>query len=73
MGNTSGSAAAALIVMTRENMLPVIPLFAILVFWQHGKKKGIQSITVMGVVFLGIHAIYYPEILRIGRNGFPGD
>ena len=67
----TGSAAAALIVMTRENMLPVIPFFAILVFWQHGRKRGIQSIIVMAVVFLGIHAFYFPEILQNWAKWFP--
>jgi hypothetical protein len=67
----AGSATAALIVMTRENMLPVIPFFAFLVFWQHGKKKGIQSIIVMAVVLLAIHAVYYPDILQNWAKWLP--
>ena len=60
----TGSATAALIVMARENMLPIIPFFGLLVFWQHGRKKGILSIIVMAVVLLGIHALYFPDILQ---------
>ena len=33
-----GSILAALAVLTRQNMAPVLPLLVLYIFWQHGKS-----------------------------------
>ena len=60
-----GSALAAITVMTRINLLPVLPLVILFVFWQHGKKAGVVATLSGGLVFLGIHAYYWPEIMQL--------
>jgi hypothetical protein len=59
----AGSFLAAIIVFTRENMLPVILFIVILMFWQHGKKAGWISLATISILLLIGHAIYFPEIL----------
>jgi hypothetical protein len=60
-----GSILAGIMVMTRIDMLPVLPLLVLFVFWQHGKKAGIASLLAAGLIFFGIHAIYWPGILQV--------
>jgi 4-amino-4-deoxy-L-arabinose transferase-like glycosyltransferase len=36
-----GSILGTLAVLTRQNMVVVLPLLVLYVFWQHGKQKGI--------------------------------
>ncbi len=59
----TGSALAAIIVFTRENMLPLVLFVVILMFWQHGKKTGWISFATVSLVLIIGHAIYFPEIL----------
>jgi hypothetical protein len=58
-----GSVLAAIIVFTRENMLPYILFIVVLMFWQHGKKAGWISFATIGILLLIGHAIFFPEIL----------
>ena len=67
----AGSVLAGLIVMTRENMVPIMPFFFLLVFWQYGKKKGLISLSVMTVVFILGHAVFFPDILQNWAKWIP--
>jgi hypothetical protein len=60
-----GSVMAGLIVMTRINMLPVLPLFILYIFWEHGTRAGILSSLVGGLTFLLGHALYWPDIMQM--------
>jgi hypothetical protein len=60
-----GSALAAITVMTRINLLPVLPMVILFVFWQHGKKAGVAATLSGGMVFLGIHAFFWPGIMQV--------
>ena len=66
-----GSIFASLAVLTRQNMAPVLPLLVLYVFWQHGKKKGIWSFVTAALVFLAVHAYYWPNILTIWAPWLP--
>lgn len=66
-----GSALAGVMVLTRENMVFVLPLLVLYVFWEHGWKKGLLSLVSMAVV-VGIgHWLYWPEILRLWATWLP--
>ncbi len=66
-----GSALAGVMVLTRENMVFVLPLLFLYVFWEHGWKKALISLTSMlAVVGVG-HWLYWPEILRLWANWLP--
>ena len=66
-----GSILAGLIVMTRQNMLPVIPLLVGYVFWQHGKKAGWWCLAASLAPILVLHAIYWPNILVLWARWLP--
>ncbi len=66
-----GSALATLAVLTRQNMAPLLPLLVLYIFWQHGKQKGIWSFAVMTVIFVAVHAYYWPHILTIWAPWLP--
>ncbi|MEZ0394879.1 MAG: glycosyltransferase family 39 protein [Anaerolineales bacterium] len=66
-----GSALAGAMVLTRENMVFVLPLLLLYVFWEHGWKKGLISLASM-VVVVGVgHWLYWPEILRLWATWLP--
>ena len=67
----AGSVLAALTVLTRQNMVVVLPLLVMYVFWQHGWKKGIASLLAGTVVFLAVHIYYWPHILTIWAPWLP--
>ncbi len=57
-------------VMTRQNMLPVLPAMALYAFWQH-RWKGV-GFLLSSLSFLAIvHAAYWPQILQLW-NWIPG-
>ncbi|GAB4542278.1 MAG: hypothetical protein Fur002_12260 [Anaerolineales bacterium] len=60
-----GGLLAGTMVVTRENMVAVFPLFALYVLWQHG-WRGAWMFFLPGAAVIGaIHIIYFPEILRL--------
>jgi len=66
-----GSILASVTVLTRQNMVFVLPLLILYVFWQHGKQKGFWSLVAGAVVFLAVHIHYWPNILTIWAPWLP--
>jgi hypothetical protein len=60
----AGSVVAGIIVLTRENMLPVAPLVILLIYWQYGWKTGSLSLLFCGLTVAAGHAFFWPDILR---------
>jgi hypothetical protein len=67
----TGAFLAGLLVMTRHNLAPVVPLLVAYVFWQHGKKAGWWALTGCLLPILVIHAIYWPNILQLWALWLP--
>ena len=67
----AGSALGALAVLTRQNMVVVLPLLVLYVLWQHGTKKGIISFVTVSIIFLAVHIYYWPHILVIWAPWLP--
>jgi hypothetical protein len=62
---------SGLMILTRENMVFLLPLFILYVFWQHGRNKGILALaTVIIVLFVG-HIIYWPGIMYLWERWLP--
>jgi hypothetical protein len=56
---------AGLILLTRQNMAPALPVLLVYTFWQFGRKLGFLS-TLAGIFTLVVgHAFFWPEILEI--------
>lgn len=69
---TSGAVLSALIIMTRQNMLPVVVFVVAYIFWEHGWRAGAVA-TAATVLVLGVfHAMYWPEIMQIWLPYLPG-
>ncbi len=55
---------AGLMMLVRQNMLPVLPLLAVYAFWQHGWKS--IGLLISGLtVTAAVHMNYWPEILQL--------
>lgn len=55
---------AGLMMLIRQNMVPVLPLLAVYAFWQHGWKS--VGLLLSGLtVTVAAHIIYWPEILQL--------
>jgi hypothetical protein len=66
-----GGGLAALLVMTRVNLLPTLPFTLLYIFWQHGRKTGIWATVLGGAVFVLLHVLYWPNILRLWAYWVP--
>jgi hypothetical protein len=66
-----GSLLAALAVLTRQNMAPVLALLIPYIFRQHGKQKGIWAFMAGAAFFLAVHIYYWPNILTIWAPWLP--
>jgi hypothetical protein len=66
-----GAALAACAVLARQNMVLILPLLVLYVFWQHGKQKGLWALAAGAFVFLAVHAYYWPRILTIWAPWLP--
>jgi hypothetical protein len=65
------SLISAAAVLTRQNMIFILPFFAFYVFWQHGKQKGLWAFFTTTMVFVIIHLYYWPRILTIWTPWLP--
>lgn len=66
-----GTALGGAIVMTRVNMLPVLPLLLLYIFSQYDRRTGWAATAVgLGVVLVG-HAAFWPGILKIWAYWLP--
>ena len=66
-----GSVLAGLSIMTRQNLLPLIPLLIAYVFWQHGKTAGWWSVAGCLFPLIVIHVVYWPNILQLWAVWLP--
>ena len=66
-----GSTLAGISVLTRMNMVLVLPLLIGYIFWQHGKRAGLlASTTAILTVIIG-HALFWPGIIRLWASWLP--
>jgi hypothetical protein len=67
----TGSALAGIMVLTRENMVFVLPLLIGYIFWQNGRRIGLISLGALIFVLVVGHAIYWPNIWELWSRWFP--
>jgi len=60
-----------LVLITRVNMLPLLPLVLFYVFWQHGIKAGFWALLVSLLPMALVHLVYWPNILRLWSFWLP--
>lgn len=57
-----GGIMAIMTVMIRQNMAPYYALFALYLAWEHSIKKAFLLLIPSGLLFVGVHIYYWPEI-----------
>lgn len=68
---TIGSLLAGVLVLIRQNMLPVPFLIVGYVIWQRGWRTGVLSALSSIIVLVVGHSFYWPEILAIWTPWIP--
>ncbi|MGE5251689.1 MAG: glycosyltransferase family 39 protein, partial [Bacteroidota bacterium] len=66
----AGLLAGALI-MIRQNMVIVLPILALYIWWQHGGKAALYAAAAGAAVLLLFHALYWPYILQLWTPWMP--
>jgi len=69
----SGMALAGLMILTRENMVFVLPFLVIYIIWQNGWKKGLISFSILIIVLVIGHIIFWPDIMYLWERWLPKD
>lgn len=65
------SLLAAIAVLTRQNMAPILAFLILYTFWQHGTQKGWLAFSVASGFFILFHLFYWPRILTIWTPWLP--
>ena len=69
-----GGLLAGVAVMVRINLLPLLPLLAMYVFWENwgrGYKSAFWMLGGMLISFGGVHLVYWPNILQLWAKWLP--
>ena len=66
-----GAMLTGVMVLTRENMVFVLPLLIVYIFWEHGKRKGLFALAAMSIVLIIGHLIYWPDIMQLWIKWLP--
>lgn len=66
-----GMALAGLLILTRENMVFVLPFLVIYIFWQNGWKKGLLPFFSLAFILVIGHLIYWPEVMNMWYRWIP--
>lgn len=62
---------SVVLLFTRLNMAPVLPIIILYVFWHDGKGRGWLALGVgLALVVIG-HLIFWPDILKLWANWIP--
>ncbi len=62
---------AGVMILTRENMVFILPLLILYIFWQHGRKKGFLALSAIIIVLVIGHIIYWPGIMYLWERWLP--
>lgn len=66
-----GAVLASMMMLTRINLTPVLPLLIAFIFWQHGSKAGLAATLAGGLTVLVGHAIFWPGIMQNWAKWLP--
>jgi len=67
----AGVILAGILLLTRQNMAPVLLLLILYIFWQYGKKPGWMAMLAGTVTLLAGHLAFWPGILSIWTPWLP--
>jgi len=67
-----GAGFSTLAVLTRQNVIFVLPFVVLYAFWLQGKRAGWAAVAGAGIPMLAAHVIFYPDIFWIWMEWAPG-
>jgi hypothetical protein len=67
----AGMILSGMIVLTRQNLVPLFPILAVYIFVQNGKRVGMWALVSGLLVLLIGHIIYWPNILSLWTPWIP--
>jgi 4-amino-4-deoxy-L-arabinose transferase-like glycosyltransferase len=67
----SGLVAGAM-VMVRQNMVIVLPLLVLYIWWQHGARAALYAAGAGAAVLAFFHLLYWPYIMQLWTPWMPG-
>lgn len=67
----AGSLLAMALGMTRLNLLPVWFGLILFIWWQRGHRAAGPAFLAGMILFIGLHAIYWPDILKLWAKWTP--
>jgi hypothetical protein len=62
---------SCIVVLIRQNMIILLPIVILYIFWKYGKKTGIYAFLLIGFTLGGFHLIYWPNGMRIWAPWMP--
>lgn len=66
-----GAGLAGITVVTRINLLFLLPLLLAYILWEHGLRVAGWAALVSLAVVLGVHLVYWPGILKLWAKWLP--
>ncbi len=67
----AGTVLAVILLLTRQNMAPVLPILICYIFWEYGKKAGWIAVLAGTITLLAGHLAFWPGILSMWTPWFP--
>jgi hypothetical protein len=69
---TLAASLAAVIALTRINMIPVILFIVPYIYWVHGRRSGLAAVLAGGGLLIIGHLIFWPGVLKLWAAWLPG-
>jgi len=66
-----GSLLSAATVLTRQNMVFLLPFIWLFALWLHGKKAALLTLVCTLIPLVLVHAFYFPEIMTLWFSWMP--
>ena len=66
------AALAGLMLLTRQNMVLVLPILTLFIFWQYGRKAGFYALFSGATVVIIGHLYWWPQIMSLWTPWLPG-
>ena len=67
----AGTVLAVILLLTRQNMAPVLPILILYIFWEYGKKPGWIAVLAGVVSLVAGHLAFWPGILSMWTPWLP--
>lgn len=67
----AGTVLAVILLLTRQNMAPVLPILIFYIFWEYGKKPGWIAVLAGTVTLVAGHLAFWPGILSLWTPWLP--